>query len=56
MKEIKRIGTLSRINQAVRLITNLGYTVIGLDGLTVSTLELGDIEFTETKTGRVMLK
>ena len=53
IKKLKNIGTLKDMNQAIRLITNYGYTVIGWAGLTISVLEHGDIEFTETADGRV---
>lgn len=56
IKNLKRIGSLKDMNQAIRLITNYGYTVIGWEGLTISVLGHGDIEFTETAEGRIKYK
>ena len=54
-EKIKSIGSLNDINHAVRLVGVLGGTVCGYDGLTVSTIEAGTLEF-EERGGRVWLK
>lgn len=54
LEQIKRIGSLTDINQAIRLITNLGYTVIGWDELIVDVLDVGTIAFVEID-GRIRL-
>ena len=38
-KQVKEIGTLVNMNQAVRLITNLGGVVIGVGDMTVDFIE-----------------
>ena len=55
-EKVKAIGSLKDINQALRLITNLGGVVVGWNGLTVSVLDHGDIEFKETADGRIRVK
>lgn len=40
-KQVKRIGTLVNMNQAVRLITNLGGTITGVGDMTVDFMENG---------------
>ncbi len=55
-EKIHRIGTLKDMGQAIRLITNMGHVVIGWNGLTVSVLDSGDIEFKETANGRIHVK
>lgn len=54
-EKIKKIGSLNDIAHAVRLVGVLGGTVCGYNGLTVSTLEAGALEF-EEREGRVWLK
>lgn len=54
IEQIKGIGSLRDMNQAIRLITNLGYTVIGWDELTVDVLAVGTIAFVEID-GRIRL-
>ena len=54
--KLKEIGSLTNMNQAIRLITNLGGVVIGWNGLTVSVLDHGDIEFKEAADGRICVK
>ena len=54
--KLKTTGSLKDINQAIRLITNLGGVVVGWNGLTVSVLDHGDIEFKETADGRIRVK
>lgn len=53
--KIKSVGSLNSINQAIRLLTNLGSVVIGVNDLTISTLD-GDFEFQELPNGRIILK
>ena len=55
IRKITRVGSLKDMNQAIRLIENLGAIVIGWDRLTVSTLEHGDIAF-ELVNGRIIIK
>lgn len=38
-KRVKAVGTLVNMNQAVRLITNLGGVVIGVGDMTVDFME-----------------
>ena len=54
-EKIKSIGSLNDIAHAVRLVGVLGGTVCGYDGLSVSTIEAGTLEF-EERGGRVWLK
>lgn len=55
-EKLKAVGTLNNINQAIRFITNAGHIVIGWNGLTVSVLDVGDIDFIETADGRIRIK
>ena len=54
-EKIKKIGSLNNIDHAVRLVGVLGGTVCGYNGLTVSTVEAGEIEFIE-RDGRIWPK
>ena len=54
-EKIKSIGSLNDIAHAVRLVGVLGGTVCGYDGLSVSTIEAGTLEF-EERGGRVWPK
>ena len=54
-EKIKSIGSLNDIAHAVRLVGVLGGTVCGYDGLSISTIEAGTLEF-EERGGRVWLK
>lgn len=51
-EKIKKIGSLNDIAHAVRLVGVLGGTVCGYNGLTVSTIEAGVLEF-EEREGRI---
>lgn len=54
-EKIKKIGSLNNIDHAVRLVGVLGGTVCGYNGLTVSTVEAGELEF-EERDGRIWPK
>lgn len=56
-KQVKAIGTLVNMNQAVRLITNLGGVVIGVGDMTVDFMEgdsIRSIRFVE-RNGRIIM-
>lgn len=58
-KRVERVGSLYGINQAIRLISNLGGVVIGYDGSSVDFLEGSEyhsILFSEMENGRIVAK
>lgn len=54
-EKIKSIGSLNSIDHAIRLVGVLGGTVCGYNGLTVCTVEAGELEF-EERGGRIWPK
>lgn len=57
-KRVKAVGSLTGMNQAVRLITNLGGVVIGVQGLAIDFLDNGDcrtIRFKELSNGYIIM-
>lgn len=55
-KDIKRIGSLRDMNQAVRLIERLGSCVVSVDGYEITTADHEVITFTELPNGRIVVK
>lgn len=53
---VKRIGSLRDMEQAVRLVERLGFSVVAVDGLTMTALDHVVIEFKNTANGRVVIK
>ena len=53
---IKRIGSLRDMDQAVRMVERFGFTVVAVDGLTITALGHVVVEFKSAANGRVVIK